>query len=225
MTTHSSSPPVPRATLPPIHHHKNNVSNLTEKEMKFLLKFFSNKVPCNLLVFGHEHEYSNVAALNVKGVTVFLQSNPSTTRSTNNTKVYKIAYNTVASEAYKLLKDARENEDCKRDLTLPKGSKCNLRLSNLPLEVYDTMWDVVIVDGPNGDTPDSPGRMSVIYTTSVLARRGNKTHVLVHDVDRMIEKWFAREFLCEENLVYSKGRFWNFEILGGVANAKKFCIA
>ncbi|KAK4480762.1 hypothetical protein RD792_011612 [Penstemon davidsonii] len=224
MITNSSSPLVPRATLPPIHHH-NNVSTLTEKEMKFLLKFFPSKVPCNLLVFGDEHEYSKITAMNVNGVTVFLQSNPSTRFTNNNTKVYKIAYNTVASEAYKLLKDARENEDCKRELTLPKGSKCNLGLSNLPREVYDTMWDVVIVDGPNGDTPDSPGRMSVIYTTSILARRGNKTHVLVHDVDRMIEKWYSREFLCEENLVYSKGRFWHFEIVGGVAKATKFCIA
>ncbi|KAI3455042.1 hypothetical protein Pfo_011705 [Paulownia fortunei] len=202
-----------------------NASSLTEKEMRFLLEFFSGIVPCNLLVFGLEYQYSSIASLNSGGVTIFLEDNlqnTTTIKSTNNTQVHKIMYSTVASEAYQLLKDARENPNCLPKFYLPKVSKCNLALSNLPQEVYDTMWDVVMVDGPSGGTPDSLGRMASIYTASVLARRGNTTHVIVHDIDRMIEKWFSWEFLCEENLVSSKGRFWHFQILG-VTNATTFC--
>lgn len=92
------------------------------------------------------------------------------------------------------------------DVHLPKVSKSNLVLSNLPQEVYETTWDVVLVDGPRGDTPDSPGKMATIYMAGILARSGNMTRVIVHNVDRMIEKWFSWEFLCEENLVSSKRR-------------------
>lgn len=243
----NSSAPLPHAALPPIHQHecssassicrknithpqapskgRSTSSSLTEKEMRFLLEFFSRIVPCNLLVFGLEYQYSSIASLNAGGITIFLEDylqNTSTIKSTNNTQVHKIMYNTVASEAYQLLKDARENPDCLPKFYLPKVSKCNLAMSNLPQEVYDTMWDVVMVDSPRGGTPDSPGRMASIYTASILARRGNKTHVIVHDVDRMIEKWFSWEFLCEENMVSSKGRFWHFQILG-VTNATTFC--
>ncbi|KAL2242918.1 glucuronoxylan 4-O-methyltransferase 1 [Sesamum indicum] len=202
-----------------------NASSLTEKEMRFLLEFLSHRVPCNLLVFGLEYQYSNIASMNAGGVTIFLEESSqksSVIKSRNNTQVHKITYSTLASEAYKLLKDARENPDCLPKIYFPKASKCNLGLSNLPHEVYDTMWDVVIVDGPRGDRPDSPGRMASIYTASILARRGNTTHVVVHDVDRMIEKWFSQEFLCEENLVSSKGRFQDFQI-PGVTNATTFC--
>ncbi|KAK4436866.1 protein IRREGULAR XYLEM 15 [Sesamum alatum] len=202
-----------------------NTSSLTEKEMRFLWEFLSHRVPCNLLVFGFENQYSSLASMNAGGVTVFLEESfqkTSAIKSSNNTQVHKIMYTTHASEAYKLLKDARENPNCSPKIYFLKASKCNLGLSNLPRLVYDTMWDVVIVDGPRGDRPDSPGRMASIYTASVLARRGNTTHVIVHDVDRMIEKWFSREFLCEENLVSSKGRIQHFQI-PEVTNATTFC--
>ncbi|KAL3644792.1 hypothetical protein CASFOL_009972 [Castilleja foliolosa] len=178
-------------------------NSLTQKEMHFLSKLISRSSPCNLLIFGLKNHYSRIASLN-GGLTIFLDD---------------IKYNTVASEAYRLLQDARQNPHCK---VYQESKKCNLALTNLPREVRDTMWDVVIVDGPSGDGPDSPGRMASIYTASVLARRGNKTHVIVHDVDRMIEKWFSWEFLCQENLVSSKGRFWHFQLLGE-SNGTTFC--
>ncbi|KZV36309.1 glucuronoxylan 4-O-methyltransferase 1 [Dorcoceras hygrometricum] len=80
-----------------------------------------------------------------------------------------------------------------------------------------------MVDGPRGDSPNSPGRMATIYMSGLLARRGKMTHVIVHNVDRMIEKWFSWEFLCEKNLVSSKGRFWLFQIKG-LTNSTSFCL-
>ncbi|XP_051115893.1 glucuronoxylan 4-O-methyltransferase 2 [Andrographis paniculata] len=195
---------------------------LTRKEIQFLFDFISTRLPCNLLIFGSEREYSSIAHLNAGGVTIFLDENHHVGNKTVlaiNARVFRVTYNTVASEAYQLLKVARENLDCVPKIRLPK---CILGLSNLPEKVYDTKWDVVVVDGPRGDTPDSPGRMASIYTAGVMARRGNTTDVFVHDADRMVEKWFSREFLCEENLVSSKGRFQHFRIQGA-PNATKFC--
>ncbi|CAA0806927.1 Protein of unknown function (DUF579 [Striga hermonthica] len=224
--------PVSISLPPPIHEHQSSIrrsisrdanSDLTYKETKFLSELLSHSVPCNLLIFGQKRHYSTISSLNAGGFTTFLENRPEKTdtfRSSNNTRVHNVKYNTMASEAYQLLKDARANPHCRPNPD--QLLRCNLALKNLPPEVYETMWDVVVVDGPSGDAPDSPGRMGPIYTAAVLARRRNRTRVIVHDVDRMIEKWFSWEFLCEENLVSAKGRFWHFQVLR-VTNATIFC--
>ncbi|XP_052489568.1 LOW QUALITY PROTEIN: probable methyltransferase At1g27930 [Gossypium raimondii] len=140
----------------------------------------------------------------------------------NGTRVYKVKYQVPAKKAYKLLKHARENPVCAPSTSLLQQSSCKLALRNLPQEVYQLKWDVVVVDGPIGDAPEAPGRMSTIYTASILARSGKTTDVVVHDVHRTIEKWFSWEFLCEENLVSAKGRFWNFRI-SNQSNDTRFC--
>ncbi|EPS69620.1 hypothetical protein M569_05147, partial [Genlisea aurea] len=179
------------------------------KEKQFIRNFFAGRVPCNVLVFGDGGGYSAIASMNAGGLTVILQD--SRLRPTaSHARVYGITYATAASEAYRLLRDSREEKKKKKN-----RDRSQLALRNLPPEVWDTPWDVVVVDGPKGDSPESPGRMASIYTAGLLARKKNSTttHVVVHDTDRMIEKWFSREFLCEGNLVWSKGRFWDFRIV------------
>lgn len=73
------------------------------------------------------------------------------------------------------------------------------------------------MDGPSGSEPDQPGRMSAIYTAGLIGRIKkrsdiNPTDVIVHNVNRTVERWFAWEYLCDENLVASKGRLWHFRI-------------
>ncbi|XP_028766186.1 probable methyltransferase At1g27930 [Neltuma alba] len=193
------------------------VTTLTKKEFRVLSNLIAQKVPCNILIFGFHSQYLTLSSLNADGSTIFLEDDPhkiSKVRFTsNNTRIYRTEYNMSAKDAYELLKEARQNSACAP--TNPKmlrKSKCKLALKNLPAEVYEKNWDVVVVDGPNGDSPESPGRMAPIYTASVLARAANVSNVVVHDVDRTIEKWFSWEFLCDENLLHSKGKLWHFRI-------------
>lgn len=207
----------------------SNASALTDKEYHLLSHLISHRAPCNILVFGLEHQYLAVASLlNAGGTTFFLEDDPNklwiANTNSKNIQVKEVRYKTSAKEAYKLLKHARTNPGCAPNSGLHDMPRCKLALTELPEEVYKLNWDVVIVDGPSGEGSESPGRMAVIYTASVLARRGNMTNVMVHDVDRMIEKWFSWEFLCDENLVSSKGRFWNFHIAKEV-NSTRFCTA
>ncbi|CAI9097084.1 OLC1v1033394C1 [Oldenlandia corymbosa var. corymbosa] len=217
-----------------IHSISNaNSRNLTEKEQRFVVDVISQRSPCNLLVFGLEEEYSNLASLNAGGITVFLEEHApekvsNTTKMPNGTSVYKLEYPTVARDAFHLLKHARDNKHCSpSSANFLQKSRCKLALKSLPTEVYKLKWDVLVVDGPCGHRPECPGRMTSIYTASLLARKnnGNTTNVLVHDIDRMIEKWFSWEFLCEENLISSKGSFWNFLITGeaNYSDSTKFC--
>lgn len=201
---------------------------LTEKEYRFLSNLISLKAPCNLLVFGLEQPYINLSRINSGGNTVFLEDNPekmkAIKRNSNHIRVYRVTYETSARDAYKLLKHVRKNPACGIFSGSLRESNCSLALKKLPKEVYKRKWDVVVVDGPRGDTEDAPGRMAAIYTASVMARNGNMTDVAVHDVDRTIERWFAWEFLCDENLVYSKGKLWDFRIAGN-SKSTAFCAA
>ncbi|KAL8230526.1 hypothetical protein R6Q57_000304 [Mikania cordata] len=191
---------------------------LSEKELRFVSDIILQKSPCNLLVFGLEDQYLKLPTINGGGKTVFLEDRPEKLIKMmgdvkGSTRVFRIRYKTSAKEAYKLLKHARTHSSCSlrsgiRTLT----AKCKIAVTGLPKEVFKTKWDVIVVDGPGGDGPESPGRMGAIYMAGVLARAGNETNVVVHDVDRMIEKWFSWEFLNEKNLVSSKGKFWNFKI-------------
>ncbi|KAJ0790206.1 putative glucuronoxylan 4-O-methyltransferase [Helianthus annuus] len=193
---------------------------LPEKEIRFLFDIVLEKSPCNVLVFGFEHDYLKLHGINKGGTMVFLENSPEKVKKMkrefrlyNATRVYKVEYKTYAKDAYELLKHARSSSSC--DLSLGMGnvmSECKLVLPGLPEEVMQTKWDVIVVDGPCGDGPMSPGRMGSIFMAGMLARAGNGTNVVVHDADRMIERWFSWEFLCDENRVSSKGRFWNFRI-------------
>ncbi|KAL1089988.1 hypothetical protein V6Z11_D07G058100 [Gossypium hirsutum] len=131
----------------------------------------------------------------LRSITVFLEDDPYkislNKADSNGTRVYEVKYPVPAKKAYKLLKHARENPVCAPSTSLLQQSSCKLALRNLPQEVYQLKWDVVVVDGPIGDAPEAPGRMSTIYTASILARSGKTTDVVVHDVHRMIEKWFC----------------------------------
>nr|XP_043618224.1 probable methyltransferase At1g27930 [Erigeron canadensis] len=191
---------------------------LSEKELQFLSDIVLQKSPCNLLVFGLEDQYLKLPFINKGGSTVFLEDKPEKLIKMNGnvdgTRVFRIRYKTSAKEAYKLLKHARTHPSCSlRSGIRMLTSKCKIALNGFPKEVLKTKWDIIVVDGPGGDGPDSPGRMGAIYMAGVLARAGNNgTNVVVHDVDRTIEKWFSWEFLSEKNLVSSKGKFWNFRI-------------
>lgn len=206
----------------------SSATNLTKKEFQLLSNLITRRAPCNLLVFGLEPQYLRLSSINAGGTTIFLEDEIEKLERiktlTNTSRIYKVEHQIPAKDAYKLLKHARKNRACVPNSGELQESKCRLALKSLPREVYELKWDVVVVDGPRGNEPEAPGRMATIYTASMIARKGNMTNVVVHDVDRMIEKWFSWEFLCDENLVSSKGRLWNFRIRGQ-SNSTRFCPA
>lgn len=207
---------------------KASANAITEKEFQLLSNLVAHKSPCNLLIFGLEPKYLHLSQINAGGTTIFLEddiSKLSTIKAnSNSTRTYKVEYQMPGKEAYKLLKHVRQNPACEPGSGPLQASKCRLALTNLPQEVYQQKWDVIVVDGPSGDAPEAAGRMATIYTASIIARAGNTTDVAIHDVHRMIEKWFSWEFLCDENLVSSKGKLWIFRIKGQL-NSTTFCSA
>lgn len=229
ITTTASSPSSSSPLLalsPTISMKPANATTLTAKEFKLLANLVSSRAPCNLLIFGFEPPYLVLSEINAGGTTIILEDDANKVStiaaSSNSFQVFKVEYQIPAGKAYKLLKLARRNPACIPHLGQLELSKCQLLLKRLPREVYKLKWDVVVVDGPRGDRPEAVGRMGTIYTASLLARAAKSADVLVHDVDRMVEKWYSWEFLCDENLVSSKGRFWHFRI-SNQSSSTSFC--
>ncbi|XP_057420708.1 probable methyltransferase At1g27930 [Lotus japonicus] len=192
--------------------------------------------PCNFLVFGLGHDSLMWASLNAAGKTLFLEEDPkwvqTVLKDAPELHARTVNYRTQLQQADELLHWYKSEPRCSPAKAMPlRGNEqCRLALHNLPDEVYDTEWDLIMIDAPRGYFAEAPGRMAAIFSATVMARNrkgSGVTHVFLHDVDRKVEKVFAEEFLCRKNLVKGVGRLWHFEIAsqihGGDDGGARFC--
>ncbi|KAK7319037.1 hypothetical protein RJT34_03746 [Clitoria ternatea] len=192
--------------------------------------------PFNFLVFGLGHDSLMWASFNPNGPTIFLEEDPkwvqTVLKDAPELRAHTVHYRTQLQEADTLISEYRSEPACSSaTATLRGNEKCKLALQNLPDLVYDTEWDLVMIDAPRGYFAEAPGRMAAIFSVAVMARdrKGSGvTHVFLHDVNRRVEKMYAEEFLCRKNLVKGVGRLWHFEIPPKVNNTRgdddsRFC--
>ncbi|PKA51448.1 Protein irregular xylem 15 [Apostasia shenzhenica] len=241
----NSTPLLPHAAvpvagpLPPhlfdalLHYACKSVTagQMADFEIRAVAGVLRSRGPCNLLVFGLGPESLLWHSLNHGGRTVFVDENQYYIAHYEERhpglEGYDVAYATKVSDLQPLLADARASVagDCRPVQNL-LFSDCRLAINDLPNHLYEVAWDVILVDGPRGYSPESPGRMSAIYTAAVLARSGGAgpTDVLVHDYGREVERVCSAEFLCEENLAAAADQLAHFVIHGGAATRKDdFC--
>jgi len=81
----------------------------------------------------------------------------------------------------------------------------------LPRDVTGQAWDVILVDGPQGDDDEAPGRMKSICAAARLVAPGGL--VFVHDMDRPVEQLYTARFLGAP--VALEGRLALFRAPGG----------
>ncbi|XP_054795945.1 glucuronoxylan 4-O-methyltransferase 1-like [Prosopis cineraria] len=188
----------------------------TLKEILVTARVFKKRSPCNFLVFGLGHDSLMWSSLNYGGRTVFLEEDEAWIEKIKHRfpklEPYHVTYDSKVSEANNLLEVGRGRE-C-REVWDPRESKCQLALKGLPSEVYQTQWDLIMVDAPTGYHEDAPGRMTAIYTAGLIGRcrDSGEAHVFVYDVNREVEDKFSMEFLCENYMTRQEGRLRHFTI-------------
>ncbi|XP_020591807.1 protein IRX15-LIKE-like [Phalaenopsis equestris] len=216
-----------------IHYAAQSTSSglMPDIDLRSIARALRRRAPCNLLVFGLGPESLLWRALNHGGRTVFVDENQYYISHYEERhpglEGYDVVYTTKVRELKELIAEARAkiSGDCRPVQNL-LFSDCRLAINDLPNHVYEVAWDVIVVDGPRGYSPESPGRMSTIYTAAVLARSGGDepTDVLVHDFEREVERVCSEEFLCRENLVGVEGQVAHFVVRGRDAARKDdFC--
>ncbi|XP_042009468.1 glucuronoxylan 4-O-methyltransferase 2-like [Salvia splendens] len=200
-----------------VHYATSNTTpQQTLQEISVSLKVLQNKSPCNFLVFGLGHDSLMWTSLNHGGRTVFLEEDESWIRHVKeeipSLESYHVVYDTKRHQADQLHEIGMQ-EHCK-EVGDPRFSKCQLALKSLPSLIYETQWDLIMVDAPTGYHDGAPGRMSAIYTAGLMARNrvNGDTDVFVHDVDRGVEDRFSKSFLCQGYLVEQQGRIRHFNV-------------
>lgn len=206
---------------------KETVPQQSRDEISLSLAVLRRRAPLRLLVFGLGHDSRLWHALNPGGATVFLEEDPAWYRVVRAgspfLRAHLVAYRTRLDQADRLLAAYRTHPACvpggggggNATLRVRGNWACPLALHNLPPEVYETEWDMVMIDAPKGYFAAAPGRMAAIWTAAAMARarRGEgDTDVFLHDVNRRVEKLFAEEFLCDKFRVGATGRLWHFRI-------------
>src|SRR5690606_24369038 len=68
-----------------------------------------------------------------------------------------------------------------------------------PLALLDVPWKIILVDSPEGHTPEMPGRQQSIFAASLASRFG--ATVFLHDYNRPLELEFAKYYLGEPSEV------------------------
>lgn len=230
------NPPLPTTvinTLLLYASRSNDSYHMTHSELKRISDVIRKcSSPCNFLVFGLTQETLLWKALNHNGRTVFIDENRYYAAYFEELHpeidVFDVQYTTKIRETKELIASAKEQirNECKPVQNL-LFSECKLGINDLPNHVYEVDWDVILIDGPRGDGPDGPGRMSPIFTAGVLARSkkgGNpKTHIFVHDYYRHVERMCGDEFLCKENLVEFNDMLAHFVLEKMDENSFEFC--
>ena len=161
-----------------------NGIQLTAEQLKAISTTIKDKAPCKLLVFGLGNDSVFWHSLNRGGITIFMEDSDDwfhrITKSSKELMAFLIKYNTRLTD-WKILLESP-----------------SLLEMDLPDQVNEEDWDIILVDAPAGFKDQTPGRMKSIYYSSKLIKKSGD--VFVHDCDREVENVYCNRFLKKENL-------------------------
>lgn len=178
---------------------ESNPGQATFEEYKLLHDVLVARAPCNMLVFGVGRDSSLWLDANAGGRVVFLEDviewAAFARSAVRGIVVHDVSYGAVRGFMWPVLRHFERT----------------LFMADLPAEVLETDWDVIVVDAPRGTRWDRPGRMKSVYTAAVLGARSG-ADVFVHDCHRRVERESSDQFLRSERLVAQTGSMRHYRL-------------
>lgn len=182
----------------PLLHVLRKASNiqLSATELAAVCDSIRSRPRCRFLVFGLGNDSHFWSVINRGGQTIFLEDSPDWLRSVTarnpELQAREVRYTTRLGE-WKELLDQPE------------------RLAmELPPDVREEDWDVVLVDAPAGWNESTPGRMQSVFMSRRLAAPGGD--VFVHDCDREVERACCDRLLPAEGFVKQVGKLRHYRV-------------
>lgn len=142
---------------------------------------------CNMLVFGCGNDSTLWQNMNYNGYTLFLETSSAWKYSclkenpNLNIELYNVGNNNVKRS---LLDDIDEIQ--------------------IPDFIKNIQWDIIFIDGPEGFSPDKPGRAIPILWANKI--KNSKTHIFVDDYERTLEKKFTDEYINPNCILIDRNR-------------------
>ena len=172
---------------------KVNPGQMSFDEYLYIFNLIQSKNKPNVLIFGIGKDSGLWWSANNGGKTIFLEDNliwiQSVRQGLNQVGVdidtRPISYTGIGYDAVSLLEDYKNGSD-------------NLRV-DLPNDIRDINWDIILVDAPAGYGNDMPCRMKSIYESYELSN--DSTDILVHDCEREIEDMYITYFFRDHILL------------------------
>ena len=158
---------------------KNNKHQMKPREYRAIADCVLSLAPAHFLVFGLGRDTPLWKMCNHGGDTVFLENSQEwidlSKKLDPNTIVHKVEYSTRRTEWKEII-----------------NNKARLQL-DLPADIVNKQWDVILVDSPGGAFDSDPGRMQSIFAAAQL----HPTHFFLHDCNRKVEKVYFNAFFKE----------------------------
>ena len=178
----------------------SNPGQATVEEYALVYRVLAARAPCRLLVFGVGRDTPLWLDVNRGGTTVFVEDVRKwaafAREASPGATVYDVDYGLTRRFMWPVLRH------------LPAGG---LLMRNLPAQVLETSWDVILVDAPLGTSWKAPGRMKSVYTASVLGAESG-ADVFVHDCHRAVERQSADQYLRPERFVAQAGSMRHYHL-------------
>lgn len=177
----------------------SNPGQATVEEYLLVYNRLAERAPCRMLVYGVGRDSNLWLDANKGGTTVFLEDVRQWAAFARDVTpgivVHDVSYGMVRRFMWPLLRRMPEQ----------------LLMRDLPADVLNTPWDIILVDAPRGTRWSAPGRMKSVYTAAILGEKSG-ADVFVHDCHRAVERESADQFLRTDRFVAQAGSMRHYRL-------------
>lgn len=174
-------------------------------EYLFLCDNILSRKKCNLLIFGTGYDSKLWIDINKDGKTLFLEDSDEWIDKANEENpeidIFKIKYDIFVKDNVRYVEEYK------------KSNNDFLKI-DLPAEINNIKWDIILVDAPRAIEGNECGRSQSLYISYNFFLKNKNTMVFIHDCNRIAERiWTQLLFGNEFSKIDTLRKYERFEMM------------